>query len=145
VNPQCEERSCLLRKALMGNALFSTLSGLTILFAQRWVLRILGLSQNANLLILGIVLILFAATLVINAQRAQVKISDAWIAVWADLAWVLGSYVLIFVVPFSTGGKWVVGVVAELVFVFAVLQFVGIRRIQKSEQFSQTPPAKRVA
>jgi len=36
-------------------------------------------------------------------------------------------------VPFSTEGKWVVGVVAELVLVFAVLQFVGIRRIQKSE------------
>jgi hypothetical protein len=131
VNPQCEERSCLLRKALMGNALFSTLSGLTILFAQRWVLRILGLSQNASLLILGVMLILFAATLVINARRAQVKISDAWIAVGADLAWVLASYALIFVVPFSTSGKWVVGVIAELVFVFAVLQFIGIRRIQK--------------
>jgi hypothetical protein len=58
-----------------------------------------------------------------------------WMAVLMDLAWVLGSYVLIFVVPFSTEGKWVVGVVAELVLVFAVLQFVGIRRIQKNEQF----------
>ena len=92
----------------MGNALFSTLSGLTILFAQRWVLRILGLSQHASLLILGVGLILFAATLVINARRAQVKISDAWIAVWADMAWVVGSYALIFFVPFSTSGKWVV-------------------------------------
>ena len=47
----------------------------------------------------------------------------------------LGSYVLIFVVPFSAEGKWVVEVVAELVSVFAVLQFVGIRRIQKNENF----------
>ena len=137
MNPQCEARACLLRKALMGNALFSTLSGLTILFAQSWVLRILGLAQTVNLLILGIGLLLFAATLVINARRQQVKISDAWIAVWADLVWVLGSYALIFEVPFSTGGKWVVGVVAELVLVFAVLQFVGIRRIRRqSEQVS---------
>lgn len=137
MNPQSEARASLLRKALMGNALFSTLSGLTILFAQSWVLRILGLSQNVNVLILGVGLIVFAATLVINARRSQVKISDAWIAIWADLAWVLGSYALLFVVPFSTGGKWVVGVVAELVLVFAVLQFVGIRRIrQQNEQFS---------
>jgi hypothetical protein len=50
-----------------------------------------------------------------------------------DLAWVLASSVLIFIVPFSTEGKWVVGVVAELVLVFAVLQFVGIRRIEKNE------------
>ncbi len=132
--PQYEERACLLRKALIGNALFSTLSGLTILFAQGWVLGILGLSSNVSLVILGSGLIVFAATLVINARRQHVKTSDAWIAVWMDLAWVVGSYVLIFIVPFSTGGKWIVGAVAELVLLFAVLQLVGIRRIQKREQ-----------
>ena len=133
MNPQYEPHTCLLRKALMGNALFSTLSGLTILLAQGWVLRILGLASSVNLLILGAGLIVFAVTLVINARKQQVKKSDAWIAVLMDVAWVLGSYLLIFIVPFSTEGKWVVGVVAELVLAFAVLQFVGIRRIQKSE------------
>jgi uncharacterized membrane protein HdeD (DUF308 family) len=131
---QCEERACFLRRALMGNALFSILSGLIILFAQGWVLRILGLSNKISLLVLGVALIVFAATLVINARRQTVKTSDAWLAVWMDLAWVIGSYALIFVGPFSTEGKWVVGLVAELVFVFAVLQFLGIRRIQKTEQ-----------
>ena len=130
---QREEPSCFLRKALIGNALFSTLSGLTILLAQGWVLRILGLPSTVTLLILGAGLIVFAVTLVINARKQQVKKSDAWIAVLMDVAWVVGSYILIFTVPFSTEGKWVVGVVAELVLVFAVLQFVGIRRIQKSE------------
>jgi len=134
MNPQFGEHACFLRKALMGNALFSTLSGLTILFAPGWVLRILGLSKDVSLPILGLGLLVFAATLVINARRQQVKTSDAWIAVLMDVAWVLGSYVLIFIVPFSTEGKWVVGLVAELVLGFAVLQFVGIRRIQKSER-----------
>jgi hypothetical protein len=122
-----------LRKALMGNALFSTLSGLTILLAQGWVLRILGLPSNVNLLILGVGLIVFAVTLVINARKPQVKKSDAWVAVFMDLAWVLVSCVLMFIIPFSVEGRWVVGGVAELVLVFAVLQFVGIRRIPKSE------------
>ena len=135
MNPQSGERACLLRKALIGNALFSILSGVTILLAQGWVLRILGLPENISLAILGIGLIVFAVTLVINARRQPVRTSDAWIVVVLDLAWVLGSYVLIFVVPFSAEGKWVVGVVAELVSVFAVLQFVGIRRIQKNENF----------
>jgi hypothetical protein len=130
---QCEEPACFLRKALMGNALFSTLSGLTILLAQGWVLRILGLPSSVNLLVLGAGLVVFAITLVINARKQKVKKSDAWIAVCMDFAWVLGSYVLIFIVPFSTAGKWVVGIVAELVLLFAVLQFLGIRRIQKSE------------
>ena len=98
---------------------------------------ILGLPSSVNLLVLAAGLIVFAVTLVINARKQQVKKSDAWIAVCMDLAWVLGTYVLIFIVPFSTEGKWVVGVVAELVLLFAVLQFLGIRRIQKSE-FLQT-------
>jgi hypothetical protein len=134
MNPQSCEHACFLRKALMGNALFSTLSGLTILFAPGWVLRILGLSKDVSLPILGLGLLVFAATLVINARRQQVKTSDAWMAVLMDVAWVLGSYVLIFIVPFSAEGKWVVGLVAELVLGFAVLQIVGIRRIQKSER-----------
>ena len=133
MNTQYEKRASLLRTALIGNALFSTLSGLIILVAQGRVLRILGLSSSLNLMILGVGLIAFAATLVINARKQPVKKSDAWLAVVLDLAWVAGSYVLIFVVPFSTEGKWVVGVVAELVLLFAVLQFVGIRRIQNSE------------
>jgi hypothetical protein len=115
----------------MGNALFSSLTGLTILLAQGWVLRILGISKNVSIAVLGFGLLVFAGTLVINARRQQVKRSDAWIAVVLDMAWVFGSYVLILAAPFSTEGKWVVGVVAELVLVFAVLQFVGIRRIRR--------------
>src|SRR5215471_16876745 len=138
MNAQYDEPACFLRKALLGNALFSTLSGLTILFAQGWVLRILGLPSSVNLLIFGVGLIVFAVTLVINARKQQVKKSDAWVAVLMDLAWVVGSYVLIFLVPFSMGGRWVVALVAELVLVFAVLQFVGIRRIQKSGLLQQS-------
>jgi uncharacterized membrane protein HdeD (DUF308 family) len=130
MGPVCEERACLLRKALLGNALFSTLSGLTLLFVPRWVLRILGLSNHVSLVIVGVALLLFAATLIVNARRRVVKMSDAWTAVFMDVAWVLASYILIFVIPFSTSGKWVVGVVAELVLFFAVMQFLGIRRIQ---------------
>jgi hypothetical protein len=134
MNSACEERTCLLRKALLGNALFSALSGLTLLFAQKSVLRILGLFNRVSLVVLGVGLIIFAATLVFNARRQRVKTSDAWVAVLMDVAWVLASYVLIFVLPFSMEGKWVIGVVAELVLLFAILQFMGIRRIRDNEQ-----------
>ncbi|HSY65660.1 MAG TPA: hypothetical protein VK829_13740 [Terriglobales bacterium] len=134
MNSACEEPTCLLRKALLGNALFSALSGLTLLFAQKSVLRILGLFNRVSLVVLGVGLIIFAATLVVNARRQRVKTSDAWVAVLMDVAWVLTSYVLIFVLPFSMEGKWVIGVVAELVLLFAILQFMGIRRIRDNEQ-----------
>jgi ABC-type dipeptide/oligopeptide/nickel transport system permease subunit len=78
----------------------------------------------------------YALVLFFNARRPQIKITDAWIAVVMDAVWVVGSYLLIFLVPFSLGGKWVVALVAELVLAFAILQWLGIRRIRKSEQFA---------
>lgn len=136
MNAHCEDRTCMLRKALMGNALFSTVSGLIILFANKWVLGLLGFANRISLVILGAALIGYAATLVINARKQKIKTSDAWMAVLMDLAWVVGSYVLIFSLPFSARGKWVIAGVAEVVLLFAVLQFLGLRRIQKGEQFA---------
>lgn len=48
----------------------------------------------------------------------------------------IGSYVLIFVVPFSVSGKWVVALLAELVMAFAILQWLGIRKIRKAGQYA---------
>lgn len=38
---------------------------------------------------------------------------------------------MLFVVPFSTSEKWIVAIVAEVVMLFALLQWLGIRRIRK--------------
>ena len=134
MNQSVEERQDLLKKALTGNAVFSVVSGLAILFANRWLVKFLGLPDNVSLAILGVSLIVYAAILWLNARRPIIKITDAWIAVIMDAVWVMGSYVLIFVVPFSVGGKWVVALVAELVLAFAIVQWLGIRKIRKTGQ-----------
>lgn len=128
-----ERSQRLLRMALTGNALFSVISGVAILLANRWLVRFLGLPRDVSLAILGISLIVYAALLWLNARRARPRITDAWAAVVMDLVWVVGSYILIFVVPLSLGGKWVVALVAELVLAFAIAQWLGIRKIRKSE------------
>ena len=131
-----EEGQGLLRKALTGNAVFSVLSGLAILSANRWLVRFMGLPDKVSLAILGVSLIVYAVVLSLNARRARIEITGAWIAVIMDALWVAGSFVLIFVVPFSVGGKWVVALVAELVLAFAILQWLGIRRVRRSEQYA---------
>jgi hypothetical protein len=136
MNQSVEERQGLLKKALTGNAVFSVVSGLAILFANRWLVKFLGLPDTVSLAILGVGLIVYAAILWLNARRPTIKITDAWIAVIMDAVWVMGSYVLIFVVPFSVGGKWVVALVAELVLAFAIVQWLGIRKIRKSGQYA---------
>jgi hypothetical protein len=136
MNAHCEDRTCMLRKALLGNALFSTISGLIILFANKWVLGLLGFANSISLVILGAALIGYAAMLVINARKQKIKTSDAWMAVLMDLAWVVGSYVLVFSLRFRAMGKWIIAGVAEVVLLFAILQFLGLRRMQKGEQFA---------
>ena len=126
-----KERQQLLRRALLANASFSTISGLVLVIAQPEVVRLLGLPETINLIALGISLLVFAAILMLFARKKPIKLLDAWIAVILDLAWVIGSYPLLFVVPFSASGKWIVGIVAEVVMVFALLQWLGIRRIRK--------------
>ena len=80
--------------------------------------------------IVGASLIAYAVILWFNARRPTIKITDAWVAVIMDTVWVVASYVLIFVLPFSSGGKWAIALVAELVLAFAAAQWLGIRKIR---------------
>ena len=128
------DKQKLLRMALQGNALFSVVSGMIILAMNRTLVGFLGLPSNASLTALGIGLIAYAGWLLWNARRDKIKIAGAWIAVVLDMVWVLGSYVLLFAVRFSTGGKWAVALVAEVVFLFGVMQWLGLRKIGRSRQ-----------
>src|SRR5229473_5079260 len=136
MNQSVAERQALLKKALASNAVFSVVSGVVILSADRWLVKFLGLPEKVSLAILGVSLIVYAAILWFNARRPKIKITDAWVAVIMDVIWVVGSYTLILVIPFSVGGKWVVALLAEVVLAFAILQWLGIRRVRKSEQYA---------
>jgi len=134
MEPSLTDCQKLLRNSLIGNALFSMLAALVILASTGWLAQFLGLRDHIALTILAISLAGYAVILLINARRPTIKISDAWMAVILDAVWVIGSYALIFVVPFTVGGKWLIVAVAEIVFVFAVLQTFGIRRATRTEQ-----------
>jgi len=101
---------------------------------NRTVVEFLGLPSSVSLAPLGIGLLGYAGWLLWNARREKIKIVDAWIAVALDMVWVVASCALLLAVRFSGGGKWVVALVAELVFLFGVLQWFGLRRIGRSRQ-----------
>jgi hypothetical protein len=136
MEPSLTDSQKLLRNSLIGNALFSMLSAALILGSTGWLAQFLGLRDHIGLTVLAISLAGYAVVLLINARRPKIKISDAWMAVVLDAIWVIASYVLIFIVPFTFGGKWLIAGVAEIVLVFAVLQSFGIRRVSKGEQIA---------
>jgi len=123
--------SSLLRKALYGNSAFSFLSGLAFLLFSKAIAAFLGLSSAWIILALGIGLILYGIEIYVAAKANPVHKGIATFAVYADLAWVLASAVLIFanLVAFTTAGKWAIAIVADIALVFAILQFVGLRRL----------------
>ena len=134
MNEQTSDKQKLLRRALQGNALFSVISGALILAINRTLVEFLGLPSSASLTPLGIGLLVYAGWLLWNARREKIRIVDAWMAVALDMVWVVGSYALLFAVRFSSSGRWVVALVAEAVLVFAVMQWLGLRRVGRSRQ-----------
>ena len=129
---ECErnDRSCLLRRALTTNACFSLLSALILLFASVQISTKIGGIHANNLRSLGIGLLIYCVFLWKTAQRERITSANAWPFVLLDLGWVVASAVAIFRGDLTVMGKWVVGVVADVVLAFAIAQFVGILRLK---------------
>ena len=125
--------SSLLKNTLLGNSAFSFTSGLAAALFSKAIANFLGLSAAGIILALGIGLILYGIEIYMGAKAEPVNRGIAKFAVYADLAWVLLSAVLIFanLVDFTTAGKWVIAIIADLVLVFAILQYVGLRRLAR--------------
>ena len=118
----------LLRLALRGNATFSTLSGLSFLVASGAIAAFLGDVPAAEVTSVGASLLLFAIALVWLASRSEIPPALVTAVIVADLAWVLGTVVVVFAGVFTRGGAVAAVMVANVVLAFAVLQWVGLRR-----------------
>lgn len=125
--------SSLLRNTLVGNSVFSFLSGVASLLFSKAIANFLGLSASWIILVLGVGLILYGTEIYLAARREPIHTGVARFAVYADLAWVVGSAVLLFanLVPFTTAGKWAIAIIADVVLVFALLQYIGLRRLAR--------------
>jgi hypothetical protein len=123
--------SDLLRRALLANCVFSGLSGIILLFGSNRLPGLFGLHMPTILIGAGVLLLVYAAALFLNARRVTVCQTEASLAVLLNIAWVVGSVGLLFVGSLSTVGNWTVTIAANIVLLFAVLQFYAIRRLRE--------------
>lgn len=125
--------SSFLRNALYGNSIFCFTSGLGFSLFSKALAIFLGLSTSWIILVIGIGLILYGLEVFVFAKRENISEGFTKFVISADLAWVLGSVLLIFtnLFTFTTAGKWAIAIVADIVLVFAILQYVGLRRLAK--------------
>ena len=122
------QKSPLLKKALMSNAVFSAVSGTAMALGAPWLSEKMGIPGAMILRVVGLSLLGFAVTLFLNATRAEIDRKQAWAAVGLDFAWVIGSVVLVSLQVLTASGNWAVVAVADVVLLLALAQALGLRQ-----------------
>jgi len=123
-----------LRRVLQANGLFCAVSGLLAIVAAGPLATFLGLAEPLILVVTGIILVPYGLALFwIVSSRDSLLGQVAVVAIVLDIAWVLGSIVLLLTnwVPFTTGGKWAVAIVALIVADFAGTQIYALNRVRQ--------------
>lgn len=128
--PRETHPTSLLRNAMRSNALFSTVSGLTLVLAAERLSSLIGVPSKWILIGIGLALIGFAIGLFLNARKGQLNIAEAGVAVALDFAWVAGSAVLLSASVLTPSGDALVTAVGAVVLLLAVLQLLGLQRIK---------------
>ena len=124
----------LLRRALQSDALFSLLSSLVFIFASGPVARFLGPDVPAWLVLaVGVSFLPFVADIYWILVDVEGRVKYGRFITILNFAWVVGSYLLLWLAweQFTVPGRWFVALQAEVIFVFAVLQTIGLRRLRR--------------
>lgn len=119
----------LLKKALLGNALFSIITGVLMIVAHDQVLAWLGI-DHVSLVSLGGFLLAFAAFLIFITRIRAMPSWVIWSVIIGDILWVVGSVVLLLQhsAHFSGLGITIIIGVALVVADFAIFQTIGLKR-----------------
>jgi hypothetical protein len=128
----------LLRRTLWGNAVFSVISGAVLvafatpfaLLATEAPVSVMGLDLALVFELLGLGVVAFGAICAWAASRETLPRSWAQVIFAADIAWVVGSaLVLMLPAAWTTAGIAGIAVVALIVADLAVLEYLGLRRL----------------
>jgi hypothetical protein len=113
---------------LWADGALSGLGGLVLVAFPGAVASFVGLSFGVPVAVVGVALLVFAAAVLSNARRDAPSRGEAAVTVALNLAWVVGSVVVITGGWLSAAGNWVLAVAGDGVLVLAILEVVGLRR-----------------
>lgn len=120
-----------LKNALIGNALFSIISGLVIIVENSYLQDLFGLVFPFWLI--GAGLLPFAAWIVWIVRQENIDQQQVKMVVLADLMWVGGSVLLLITnLGITSIGNWIIAGLAVIVADFALLQSIGLRKLNSN-------------
>ena len=120
----------LLHTILRFNAAFSGVFGLVFLVFPGRFAGWLGIPSTAALTITALLLFSWEFYVFQLVREPVISPAKVWVVIAGDLAWVLGSVVLLLgsFLPLTAAGKWFVAIIADIVLVFAIVQYFVLRR-----------------
>jgi hypothetical protein len=123
-----ENHASKLRRALLGNAIFSGFSGTLIVLAEPLVLGWLGL-QKISIWPIGAGLLIFSAYLFWMSQSTKLPGALVKGVILGDWVWIAGTAVLLLLKAqlFSGFGVFLLLDIALVVAIFAILQARGLK------------------
>lgn len=130
---KAHDRQRWLRTSLLGNAAFSTLSGISFTVAAGPVATFIGLEHAWIVRAIGIGLLGFAGYIGFLATRREIDPRAALAIILGDLSWVLATIPIVLLGVLSTNGVWAALAIAEIVLLFAGLQYWGLRRTRNAQ------------
>lgn len=127
---QEQTKTKLLIKVLRADGAFATLSGAIAILVAGPIADLIEVEAPLALVILGIVLLGYGAMLFYFAGREPENRLVAKAAILLNALWVIGSYagLLFGLFPVNVAGRWAIALIAEAVAVFAILEYVALRR-----------------
>lgn len=125
------ENGRLLRRTLQVNGTVSGICALLFLLAAPPLSAWTGIPSTL-LVVVGLGFLPFVAFVFYTARQSEMNPTYGRIILVLDIAWVLMSVLVLWArwLPLTTAGKWAVALAAELVAIFAILEYVGLRRYQ---------------
>jgi len=120
----------VLRRTLQANAVFSGVSGAVALAAAGPIAGFMGLPSGQDLYPTAILLLVFSGWLLWMASRPEIPRGQAIAVAFFDWLWVIGSLPLVLGAgpQLTSGGKWLLALLALAVADFAAIQTWAIVR-----------------
>jgi uncharacterized protein (TIGR04206 family) len=127
--PAAADPGSFLRKAFLADAVLSGVSGLVLLAAPGVIAARIGLRSPAIVAAFGVGLLVYAFGLVRDARRERMRREDAVRAIALNLGWIAVTAVVVGAGWLDRPGNWALLMVADVVLVFAILEGIGLRRL----------------
>jgi hypothetical protein len=121
----------LLRRALQADGVLGGIaSGVLCVLGASPIATFMGLANSLPVLVIGIGLISWGVVLLTLSSRPVIEQRFVAAVITVNIVWIVASLVILAADLFglTTGGRWTVLIVSDVVLLFTIAEVVGLRR-----------------